>query len=478
MYVLCMGHEKLISKAHPAALFWLSAVYAFYAISYGVLFSDLLLYIVHGKAIHLSETYAYHFVATFSTLTFILPIIGGKLCDQFGFKRVALCGLILVLLGLWVLAFNHVDSLSTGVAICLAGNALVLPGVWSMVGLIYDLNDTSREAGSILFYMILNVGFLIAFLCSGWVASQFGYSRMFICFSMGCLISIFILLFYRKNIHLQNVDESFDAPLILLGVWAVVLFVTSWALLYWLSLDDIISWGLMVGVFIYLFQLSKKSTNTEKNNILRFMFLCPLAVIGIIIYNSEFGLMPEFAYHCVNLSIGQFKLSGGMITSLDPLFCIIIGLLLNALWRVLREHNKVPTLFEKLTLGIIFPAVGYLLLALILHVSGASKLSIWILLPLFALFVVGELLVIPTGISISGQLAPVGKQGTFMGIWSVMQGFSALMSGYIAQMTVVNAQTLNLSEINLQYTKVFGISGSLIVFVGVISWVAFRRWSK
>jgi dipeptide/tripeptide permease len=70
----------------------------------------------------------------------------------------------------------------------------------------------------------------------------------------------------------------------------------------------------------------------------------------------------------------------------------------------------------------------------------------------------------------SGRLAPNGKEGLFMGIWNVMQGFSSLITGYVAYFTVVNVNQSQ-TEINTQYSYVFLYMAMIILTIGIIGFL-------
>lgn len=453
------------TQSHPNALWWLSLVYGLYAISYGVLFANLLLYSDHAAAVNFTENHAFQFFAAFGTLTFVLPLIGGYVCDKHGFLTVAKSGLLLTILGFLCLTF-HSDKVLffIGVAFCLTGNAFVMPAIWSMVGLIYPKKGGAQEAGATIFYLLFNLGFLIAFAGSGSVAEKFSYETMFCIFGLGALLALIVL--YFKGYTIKNLPVVQSNKIYFVAITVLIFFLTTFLLIF-LILNNIIMWLLVISAFCYLIALSRKPNYFRyKKSIYAFIFLCLLGIVGITIYNSEFGLLPEFADYAVNLTIGSHQLPAQIITSLDPLFCIILGTILSYVWLILTKRNKNPELATKFSLGIILPALGYLLLAIAVWLALNHKLELIWLLPVFILFVAGELLVIPIGIAMAVRLAPQGKEGLFMGFWNLMQGFSALITGYIAYFTVVEPSQ-NQVQINTQYIHVFLYTGIIIFIFGI-----------
>lgn len=426
-----------------------------------------MLYSDHAQYIGFSENHAFQFFAAFGTLTFVLPLLGGIICDKYGFLKIAKTGLILSVFGFLCLAIGKSKLIFyIGVALCLTGNAFAMPAIWSMVGLIYSKQDGMQEAGTTIFYLLFNIGFLLAFSLSGSVAMIFGYPAMFGLFGLGALLALIVLLL--KEATIKNLPSVQVNSLPFIGLMGII-YISTLLLLVFLVINNILMWLLTLFAFGYLVVLSRQPKYLHyKNAIYTFMFLCLLGIVGITIYNSEFGLLPEFSNHVINLSIDTIKLPAQIITSLDPLFCIILGTCLSYLWVMLAKRNKNPALATKLSFGIILPALGYLLLVLAIDLTMHHKLSLIWLLPIFILFVAGELLVIPIGIAMAVRLAPPEKEGLFMGIWNLMQGISALITGYIAYFTVVNPSQTQL-QINMQYSHVFFYTGIIILCFGIVA---------
>ncbi len=89
------------------------------------------------------------------------------------------------------------------------------------------------------------------------------------------------------------------------------------------------------------------------------------------------------------------------------------------------------------------------------------------MIPVFALFVTGDLLVIAVSIAMAGQLVPENHVGLFMRTWNLMSGFSALLAGYALYFTVVKKGKSLLTS-NIDYLHMFFIVGISVLIVGII----------
>lgn len=465
---------KCFTQKHPSALWILSLVYALYAVSYGVLFSNLLMYTESDK-IGFTQNHAFAYMASFTSLTFILPLAGGALADRFGFKNAINMGFIFCILGFFLLGSRSSFGFYLGVSCALAGNALCMPGIWAIVGMIYDKNDGRRETGSTIFYLLFNIGFLISFSCSPLMAQYLGYYKTFSIFCVGFIASFIVFILYENkistDIHIEARSILRYSPftnIIILFLSCLIGILISLICLEFLNINQIIVWTITLAIFFYIGYLAiKEPCMITSRKMWAFVILSIMAIAYVTIYNSEFNLLPDFISRAVNSHIGTFVVPSGMVTSLDPLFCIFIGIFLGRLWMELNAKNKNPGLATKFALGLIASALGYILLAYFVKESGTAEMSILLTIPVFVLFVMGELLVLPIGISMTGRLAPRGKEGLFMGTWTLVQGASALVTSYVASFTIISATT-SFKSTNLQYFHVLLIFGIVVLILGII----------
>jgi POT family proton-dependent oligopeptide transporter len=474
-------HEDKAPK-HPSSLWILSLIYSLYAIGFGTLFACLLLFFT--QEIHLSEAHSFKLFAAFESLVFTLPLLGGYLCDRFGFNNSAMCGLIFCFIGMICLSVSHLYMTYLGLSLLLVGNAVCMPAIWSLVGMLYHKQSALRESGTTIFYLLFNIGFLIAFSASGFVAQQLNYYAMFLIFSFPILIALFCFLIFKSKIYVANeysstqkTNSSNVQNIISLLVILIVITPICYFLLSHKTIVNILLWFLVASAFIYLIYFSRLLDSYQSKQLYAFLCLCLFGMTYFVIYHSEFGLLPQYTFQYIDLNLNGFLVPASVITALDPFYCLIIGIIFSFLWVRLDQKNLNPNLPTKFSLGIIISSIGYLVLALLIFTHLTQPFSVLWLLIVFALFVTGELLVMPIGIAMVGRLAPEGKEGLLMGVWTLMQGGAALVTGYIAHFTVV-PKGLSLQDGNHQYLQVFLISGLIILTIGIIMFISKKMVNK
>ena len=465
-------HEHKI----PKSLWILSLIYATFTFAFGVFLTSLLLMLndVYG----LERQDAFTLFAAFSALAYILPVLGGYFCDKLGFKNSAIVGLFFSGIGLLVLLLPGFGFLILGLSFFLVGNAFCTPAIWSLIGRLYHKENVARETGSTIFYVLFNIGFLFSDISSGFILKSYGKLGILV-FTIPLFIGGFLMFFLRDKIKTYN--EKVLGEKIIYGKSRLVSFLkiiglslllvpVCYFLLSFVFLTDIILWVGVAIAFLYLIYLTirlRKKTIKSSNYLIGFIILCIIGFAYLIIFNSEFGLLPIYAEHHLDRIIFNTTLPAGGITALDPFYCIFLGFFYSFMWRYLQKRNKNPSIPMKFSLGLILASMGYLILSLLIFIYSDSIFSVWWLFVVFFFFVSGELMVIPIGIAMSGSLAPEGKEGLLMGVWNMIMGISAVFVGFIASFTVLPKGS-SLLETNMQYLKVFFILGLSIFLLGII----------
>jgi POT family proton-dependent oligopeptide transporter len=468
-----MSESLSNSTSHPKALWGLSLIYATFTLSFGIFLANLAIFLKHQ--IGLNDDQSFGITAAFISLSFTTPLLGGYLCDKFGFRNAASVGLAFSFIGMMCLIIPGHITLFGGLSLFLVGNALCTPAIWSLVAMLYHKEDVRKESGSTLFYMLFNIGFLTSNFCSGFVMESIGYQLTFLIFGSPLLIGFIAFMFIRSRFktytEIQKGERNYKGTntfgISSLIVISIVLTPICYLLLNYVLINSILLWVTVAISFTYLYILSRKVPEVESKRLKAFMILCLVGLAYLVIFSSEFGLLPVFAQGNIDRLVAGIELPAGIVTSLDPAYCIIIGFVYSALWVKLDKMKKNPALPTKFSFGLIFASLGYLLLSFLIFTHIDSSFSILWLLIVFLLFVSGELLVVPIGISMAGKLSPEGKEGICMGVWNLMTGASAVLMGYLADLTVVPA-TDTIQQSNSQYMDVFIIIGVVVFVLGVI----------
>ena len=95
-------------------------------------------------------------------LVYAAALFGGYAADRLiGYQRSILTGALIMASGLFVIMIPNQDVFLLGLALVIVGNGLFKPNISTMVGQLYVLGDSRRDAGFTIFDMGINAGGLI-----------------------------------------------------------------------------------------------------------------------------------------------------------------------------------------------------------------------------------------------------------------------------------------------------------------------------
>ena len=117
----------------------------------------LVLYLVNAQ--HWTIVRAMTLYGNYTALAYIMPLAGGFLADRWlGARRSLVIGSILITCGHFILAIERVSIFYVGLVVIVIGVGLFKPNVSTMVGQLYTVKDTRRDAGFTIFYMGISLG--------------------------------------------------------------------------------------------------------------------------------------------------------------------------------------------------------------------------------------------------------------------------------------------------------------------------------
>ena len=434
-----MTNIKPPSLKHPSALFWLASVYSLFMWAFGTLLAFVTLYFINN--FHISQSKAYDLFAAYSALTWTLPLIGGFLVDRLGLKLSAGLGLLICCLGSGLMMGHSYHAALTGLAAFVVGNALFTPAAWCLVDYAYPKSDLRRESGFTLFYLTFNLGAVLGIFMGGYLQTSFSYHFEFLINTLFLLLSFSLFILKAKNLKLdqsRSIAPNWKLPLslrfsglmisILLGIPLILfLFVHTQLANNLLTLATI--FAALSLVYIAL----RQKDVLARMKVFGFLILCIFSIAFWALYSLEPSLVSVFIDHSVNKNILGLNISASSIFGFEGLFIVLVGLLMSKLWTNLAKREVDIALSIKFSMALILIGLGYLYLRMIMEINGYENfISLsWVILA-YLFFATGELFIGPLGIAMVGRLSPHGSEGYFMGVLQLFIGFSAVITGYLA----------------------------------------------
>lgn len=212
-------NTKLPPSGHPKGLYVLFTTEMWERFNYYGMRAILVLFLT--KALAFDKAFASSLYGSYTSLSYLTPLIGGFVADRYwGNRRSIIIGGLLMALGEFILfgcasMYNTSPELSTflfftGLGVMITGNGFFKPNISSMVGQLYKEGDRRIDAAYTIFYMGINVGGALGPAICGAVGdtgdpSDFKWS--FLAAGIAMLLSV-ITFRWLKDHYLRRPDGT------------------------------------------------------------------------------------------------------------------------------------------------------------------------------------------------------------------------------------------------------------------------------
>lgn len=428
-----------ISAKQPKGLYLLFFTELWERFGFYTLSTIIVLYLVNG--LKLPDTQAYLLYGAFSALLYITPAVGGYLADKYlGFQKAIFLGGLLLVMGYSIIAIpGNLHLFFIGLGVLIIANGFFKPNISSMVGTLYGPNDPRRDGGFTIFYMGINIGSLLPPIFIGLVVKYYGWHIGFLFAAIGMVISMITFSVGRACLKLkQQPDKNslrFDILLYLGIVVMVALFQLCFAYPGSTDIIVVVSSVIILGAVVYFLIKEKKA---QRNKMIASLILIIISIGFWALYNQTFSSLMLFANRNMDMNFLGFKINAEFTQFFNPFFIVILSPMLSKFWiRAARKNTTLSTPM-KFALGVLFVALGFLLLAAgANYFSHAGLISPWWLVMSYFLQTIGELLLSPIGLAMITVLSPRHLVGMMMGVWFLSQAAAFAIGSGLATFAAV-----------------------------------------
>jgi POT family proton-dependent oligopeptide transporter len=337
---------------------------------------------------------------TYTAMAYFTPIFGGLIADRWlGKRRAVIIGGSIMAAGHFMMTFEPLFYLA--LATIALGNGLFLPSLPSQIDGLYRADDPRRGWAYNVYYVGINIGGFLAPLICGTLGELYGWHWGFGAAGVGMLLGLVIYILGGK--HLPDQVRAVKQTL------APTASTASTA-----STAPAVQAGKYHSTFILLFAVGLAVT----------VFRGAYEQVG-----NTVALWADVG---IDRTIGLWTIPMTWFQSLNPLLVIMMTPLLLAHWRRRAQAGSTGSAMKKMALGALIVAAAYLLLATVAFEAGTGRASWLWLAVFFAVFTLGELYILPTGLGLFARLAPIGYGATTVAAWfcAIFTGsFSAGMVG-------------------------------------------------
>ena len=437
---------------HPIGLRTLFLTEMWERMSYYGMRGLMFLYLTGGvmgnsSTMAFSEEAANAIYGAYIGLVYFMVVPGGWLADNiFGYQKAVLIGAIIITLGHFTLAIPMEQTFFLGLLFVTLGTGLLKGNISTMVGKLYDDNDSIRDAGYTIFYMSINIGSILGFAICGYLGESIGWHWGFGAAGVGMLLGVYQFIKYKHLLngagaHPNSMDETKRKKLKSYFYFILIVFSLLIAAMFFggVSIDPVgfaesYAYFLVIiaGLyFLYLFLLAGLSSDEKKNLVLLFFLF-----VGAAAFWSGFdqsgGSLTDFAKKHTNLDILGFKLPISWMNLANPIYVVLFAPIFAGIWSNLALRNLDPSLPMKFALGLMLMALSFILMLYAVDAALAQeKVGIQWLLLTYLLHTWGELALSPIGLSAFSRYAPKKYVGQMFGLWFTASAIGGVLAGLL-----------------------------------------------
>lgn len=434
---------------HPKGLSFIFLIEMWERFSYYGMRALLILYLV-GQ-IGFDDRNAYLIYGSYTSLVYVTPLIGGLIADRLiGYRNAIILGGLLITTGHLLLALEneglwpHSDHAPffAALAFIVVGTGFLKPNCLALLNSLYDRDDALRDSGFTIFYLGINVGAALGALIAGWLGETWGWSWGFGAAGLGMIIGLVQFLCGTRAFDGHGTPssprwQSHGRRWLALTVTGALLGIPVAS---WLITDGIIvqyvlgASGFAVALFI-LWTAWRQDDSRASTGMLAGGGLILVSVLFWALYEQAGSSLNLFTERRLDREFLGYAIPASMFQALNSIYILFMAPVLAKLWTVLSRTGREPGIAMKFALGLALLGGGFLVLVQGIAASGEALVPMVYMLLLYGLHTLGELCLVPPGISSVARMSLARVVGFMMGAWAFANAVGSYLAGIIATAT-------------------------------------------
>ena len=438
---------------HPLPLMQLFSLELWERFSYYGMNGILAIYLyfsVTNGGLGLDKGTAVGIVGAYGGAVFLATILGAWVADRLaGAEKVLFYSAIIIMIGHICLALvPGFGGVALGLILVALGSGGLKANASALVGELYDEKDSRRDAGFTIFYMGVNIGAMFGPLITGILQKEIGFHYGFGAAAVGMALGLIIYVTGRKNLPPESRTAVNPLPksklyLFIVAVVAVVVL----AIVLWMTKvvnPDNIDWWIAgisaaaAACYIIVMYTSPQTNTEERSRVLAFIPFFLTSVVFWSMYQQIFGVLTVYSDTQLNRSIFGWEMPINWIQLIPAMFVIIFAPLFATMWMKLGPKQiSTPV---KAGLSLVFIGIGFLMFLPYADAGANETPLLWVAL-ILAVFVFGELLISPVGLSFSTKVSPKVFQSQMIAVFFLASGVGTALSGVLGGYFSADNQT-------------------------------------
>lgn len=166
----------------------------------------------------------------------------------------------------------------------------------------------------------------------------------------------------------------------------------------------------------------------------------------------------------------QKEIPPSWFNSINGLFILLLAPFMSQFWLYLNKNKMEPSSPKKQSIGLLFLALGYLVIAFGVKGAAGGVSMLWLVI-LYLLHTIGELCLSPIGLSLVNKLAPARFASILMGVWFLSNAVANKFAGILGALypgekatSIMGYEITNLYDFFMVFVIMSGIA-SLLLFI-------------
>jgi POT family proton-dependent oligopeptide transporter len=376
-----------------------------------------------------------------------------------------------------------------------------------MVGQLYPEGDGRKDAAYTIFYMGINAGAFVAPLVCGYFGENVDFKWGFLSAGIGMLIGLVVFYFFKDKYVIgpdgrqlgtgpnklmdaaplggdeetglseatpkkPSSDGGFSSQQLTILIGGIVVVFST---LFWGLGVDV--WGsliygmTLVGPFVII--TDKSLTKIEKDRLWVIIIIMIFVIFFWMCFEQAGASLTFFADAQTNRHIFGMEMPASYFQSFNAGFIVLLAPIISAMWVRFAKSGKEPVAPYKQSLGLLFLAFGYLVIALGSKSIPAGGASIIFLTGLYFLHTIGELFLSPIGLSMVNKLTPGRFTSLMMGIWFLAVATGNKLAGTMSSLYPDPANPVHPHFLGMEIDSLYTYFMIFVGFAGGASVILF-----
>ena len=373
----------------------------------------------------------------YTSLVYLMPILGGIIADKLTGRRIALiAGGLVMALGHFLMAFE--GAFLFALLALIVGVGLFKGNIATQVGELYSENDLRRAMAFQIFYIFINVSVIIAPLISGTLGQKVGWHYGFGCAGIVMVLGLAIYLSGRKSLPPDLAVADRDPKQLIGRIIAGAIGIAA-LVLFWLMISGILFSNWIVGTLsaavmigaLYWF-LTRNLGQEEKLRVLSLCVLIPVMAISLLTNQEIFNAYLVWGDQRFNLQFMQYTMPSSWLITLDAALSFSMLVAVALFWKWWSLKRREPDEITKIIIGSVFTIAGGLCLFAAAAVTPAGgKVGLFWPVMFHLLNSIGFAHILPVSLALFTKIAPKQITATVIGLYYLAFFGANKMVGYV-----------------------------------------------